>query len=189
MKTLYIFDMGGVVAYDTDVFPEVFDHLKVTAKQFYAFAGESFDKLMEGKISADKFWADFSARCGRPVVEELFIKFFRPRLDRGVVAIIRQLKKDAPVVCGTNTFDPHYDYLAQHGYYEIFDAVFASHKIGVAKPKPDFYRHILENMGVKPENTVFVDDIAVNVLAAEKLGIASILFKDCDTLRDQIRWQ
>jgi HAD superfamily hydrolase (TIGR01509 family) len=187
VKTLYIFDMGGVVACDTDVFPEVFDHLKVTSEQFYAFAGESFEKLIEGKISADKFWADFSARCGRPVVEELFIKFFRPRLDQAVTAIIRQLKNDASVVCGTNTFDSHYDYLAQHGYYEIFDAVFASNKIGVSKPKPDFYRHILENMGANPEDTVFVDDVAVNVLAAEELGIESILFKDSHTLHDRIR--
>jgi putative hydrolase of the HAD superfamily len=122
------------------------------------------------------------------VIEELFVKFFRPRLDHGVLAIIRQLKNDSSVVCGTNTFDPHYDYLAQHGYYEIFDTVFASNKIGVSKPKPAFYRYILENMGIKPESAVFVEDVEVNVLAAEKLGIEAILFKDCDTLRDRIRW-
>lgn len=186
MKTLYIFDMGGVVACDTDVFPDVFDYLKVTPEQFYTCAGESFEKLMEGKISADEFWANFSARCGQLVAEELFVKFFRPRLDHGVVAIIQKLKNDSSVVCGTNTFDLHYDYLAQHGYYEIFDAVFASNKIGVSKPKPDFYRYILENVGARPEKAVFVDDIEVNVLAAEKLGIEAILFKDCDRLRDRI---
>jgi putative hydrolase of the HAD superfamily len=180
--------MGGVVACDTDVFPDVFDYLKVTSAQFYTYAGESFEKLMEGRISADQFWTDFSGRGGQPVAEELFVKFFRPCLDQGVVAIIHKLRNDASVVCGTNTFDPHYDYLARQGYYEIFDAVFASNKIGVSKPKPDFYRHILEDMGVTPENAVFVDDMAVNVLAAEKLGIEAILFKNSQTLRERIRW-
>jgi len=180
--------MGGVVACDTDVFPDVFDHLKITSEQFYTYAGESFEKLMEGKISAGEFWANFSDRSGKPVADELFVKFFHPRFDYGVVALIQKLGNDSSVVCGTNTFDPHYDYLAQQGYYEIFDAVFASNKIVVSKPKPDFYRHILEDMGVSPENAVFVDDMEVNVLAAEKLGIEAILFKDCDTLRERIRW-
>ena len=188
MKTLYIFDMGEVVACDTDVFPDVFDYLKITPEQFYTYSGKSFEKLIEGKISAEEFWSNFSSRYGQPVVEELFVKFFHPRLDHGVVAIIQKLRNDSSVVCGTNTFDPHYDYLAQHGYYEIFDAVFASNKIGVSKPKPEFYQHILENTGVAPENSVFVDDVEENVLAAEKLGIAAILFKDCDTLRNQIQW-
>lgn len=188
MKTLYIFDMGGVVASDTDVFPEVFDYLKVTAEQFYTSAGKSLERLMEGRISADEFWADYSDRSGQTVAEELFAKFFRPRLDHGVVAIIRGLANDACVVCGTNTFDSHYDYLAQQGFYELFDAVFASNKIGVSKPKPDFYRRILKDMGVKPEQAVFVDDMPVNVLAAEKLGIEAILFKDSQTLRKRMRW-
>ena len=165
----------------------MFDYLKITAEQFYTHAGQSFEKLLEGRISADEFWADFSARSGQTVTEELFVKFFRPRLDHGVVAIIQQLRKDSSVVCGTNTFDPHYDYLTQQGYYEIFDAVYASNKIGVSKPKPEFYRHILEDMGVKPENAVFVDDMQINVLAAKKLGIEAILFKDSQTLREQIR--
>jgi len=186
--TLYIFDMGGVVACDTDVFPDVFDYLKVTSEKFYTYAGESLEKLMEGRITADEFWAIYSDRCGTPVAEELFGKFFRPRFDYGVVAIIQKLRNDASVVCGTNTFDVHYDYLAQQGYYEIFDAIFASNKIGVSKPKPDFYRHILEDMGVAPENSVLVDDMQVNVLAAEKLGIEAILFKDCDMLRERILW-
>jgi putative hydrolase of the HAD superfamily len=180
--------MGGVVACDTDVFPDVFDYLKVTSELFYTYAGDSFEKLMEGKISADEFWANFSDRSGQTVAEELFVKFFHPRLDQDVVAIIQKLRNDSSVVCGTNTFDPHYDYLAQQGYYEIFDAVFASNKMAVSKPKPDFYRHILEKVGVTPEDAVFVDDMAVNVLAAEKLGIEAILYKDCNTLRQRIRW-
>ena len=40
---LYIFDMGGVVAYNTDVFPSVINHLNITAEQFYGFAGSSLE--------------------------------------------------------------------------------------------------------------------------------------------------
>jgi len=183
---LYIFDMGGVVAYNTDVFPSVINHLNITAEQFYGFAGSSLKMLMDGEISADDFWMRFSSRIGKKVSEDLFAKFFNPRLDLNVTAILKQLKDNARVVCGTNTFDPHYDYLTLGGYYDLFDAVYASNKMGVSKPHRDFYRYILMSEGVKPEDAVFIDDTEENVISADKLGIYSIWFKDSTRLRSDI---
>jgi putative hydrolase of the HAD superfamily len=184
--TVYIFDMGGVVAYDTDVFPAVFAYLDVTCEQFLTFAGQDLQKLFTGKVTTDEFWSSFSARYGKNVDEELFGKFFSPALDQGVIEIIKQLKVDSRVVCGTNTFDPHYDYLMSRGCYDIFDAVFASNKMGVSKPHPDFYRYILNNEGIEPGDAIFVDDIAENVSAAKKLRITSILFTDSQSLAQQL---
>jgi putative hydrolase of the HAD superfamily len=184
--TLYIFDMGGVVAYDTDVFPSVFNHLNITAEKFYGFAGSSLERLSDGEISTDDFWRRFSSRFGKKVTEDLFAKFFKPRLDIKVVAIIEQLKGSARVICGTNTFDPHYDYLKLGGYYGLFDAVYASNKMGVSKPHHDFYRYILKSEWVKPEDTVFIDDTEEHVISAEKLGIRSIWFKNAVALRSDI---
>lgn len=183
---LYIFDMGGVVASNTDVFPSVFNHLKITAEQFYRFAGSSLGRLMDGEITADDFWMHFSSRFGQKVSEELFAKFFNPHLDLDVVATLMQLKDNARVVCGTNTFDAHYDYLMLDGYYDLFDAVYASNKMGMSKPDRDFYRHILRSEGVKPEDTAFIDDIEENVISAEKLGIHTIWFKDSVSLRSDL---
>ena len=184
---VYIFDMGGVVAYNTDVFPEVFAHLGITGEQFLTFAGQDLQELMTGKVTADEFWRSFSTRYGKIVEEELFGKFFNPALDQGVIEIIKQLKNDSRVVCGTNVFDSHYDYLMHRGNYDIFDAIFASNKIGLSKPHPDFYRYILKKEGIKPEEAIFVDDLAENVSAAKKLGIRSILFTDSQSLRQQIK--
>ena len=183
---LYIFDMGGVVASNTDVFPSVFNHLKITAQQFYDFAESNLGRLMDGNISADEFWTHFSSRSGKKVSAELFTKFFNPRLDHDVVAILDQLKDHARVVCGTNTFDSHYDYLMRDGYYDLFDAVYASNKMGVSKPDRDFYRFILRSEKVKSEDTVFIDDAEENVIAAKKLRIHAILFKDAVSLQSHL---
>ena len=184
--TLYIFDMGGVVAYNTDVFPSVFNHLNITAEKFYRFAGSSLGRLMDGEITAVDFWMQFSSRFGQQVSEELFAKFFNPHLDLDVVATLKQLKDNARVVCGTNTFDVHYDYLMLDGYYDLFDAVYASNKMGMSKPHQDFYRYILSSEGVKPEDVVFIDDSEENVISAEKLGIHTIWFKDAVSLRSDL---
>ena len=114
--------------------------------------------------------------------EELFGKFFHSTIDPEVVALIRQMKASSRVVCGTNTLDPHYDYHLSRGHYVIFEAVFASNKIGLSKPDPEFYRHILRNEGVNPENTFFVDDTDVNVLSAERMGINTHLFRNSKSL-------
>jgi putative hydrolase of the HAD superfamily len=185
--TLYIFDMGGVVARNTDVFPDVLSYLDITLEEFLTFAGENLEKLFNGKVSTDEFWARFSRRYGREVKEELFGKFFHPSIDREVIALIRQVKARSRVVCGTNTFDPHYDYHLSRRHYGIFDAVFASNKIGLSKPDPEFYRYILKNEGVNPENTFFVDDTEVNVLSAERMGINATLFRDSKSLGLQIK--
>jgi HAD superfamily hydrolase (TIGR01509 family) len=184
--TLYIFDMGGVVALDTDVFPTLSEHLKLTPEFFFEVTGPGLALLMDGLITAKEFWANFSAKTGITVQEELFVKYFKPRLDRVMTAFIQMLKKESRVVCGTNTMDPHYDYLKPRGYYDIFDAVYASNKIGVSKPRPEFYRYILDAEGVEPQHTVFIDDFEENVRAAEALGISSILFKNAVGLRSAI---
>ena len=184
---VYIFDMGGVVAYNTDVFPDVFAYLGITDEQFLIFAGQDFEKLFTGKVSPDEFWRRFSVRYGKTVKEELFSKFFNPKMDQGVVKIIEQLKVDSRVVCGTNTFDPHYDYLMSRGSYDIFDAVFASNKIGLSKPHAEFYRYILKKERIKPECAIFVDDLEENVSAASKLGITSILFTDSEAFARQLK--
>jgi FMN phosphatase YigB (HAD superfamily) len=185
--TLYIFDMGGVVSRNADVFPDVFSYLDITEEEFLTFAGENLEKLMNGMVSTDEFWAQFSRRYGREVKEELLGKFFHPSLDREVIAQISQVKACSRVICGTNTFDPHYDYHLGQGHYAIFDAVFASNKIGLSKPDPEFYRYILKNEGVNPENTFFVDDSEVNVLSAERLGMNVHLFRDSKSLGLQMK--
>ena len=185
--TVYIFDMGGVVAYNTDVFPDVFACLGISGEQFLTFAGQDLEKLMTGKVTADEFWRSFSTSYGKNVDEELFGKFFRPAIDQGVIEIIKQLKNDSRVVCGTNVFDSHYEYLMRRGNYDIFDAVYASNKIGLSKPHPNFYRYIINKEEITPEDAIFVDDLAGNVAAAKKLGIPSILFTDSQSLGQQIK--
>ena len=46
----------------------------------------------------------------------------------------------------------------------------------MAKPYPEIYRICLRRMGVTAEETVFVDDFARNIEAANRLGMRGILF-------------
>ena len=187
MKKLYIFDMGGVLCCDFNDIPVISAYLGITEENFFVCAGGNFRELLDGKINSNEFWVRFSLRYGKKVKEELFGKFFNPGIIQGTKDTIEQLRNNSRVVCGTNTIDSHYYYLLNQGSYEIFNEVYASNLMGISKPDPDFYWHILRSEGVKPEEAVFIDDTEENVLSAQKIGINSILFTDSDSLRQQIK--
>lgn len=180
---LYIFDMGGVVSFNTDVFPDVHRHLGISEEEFLTIAGETLEKLTIGEISTDEFWDRFSGQYGKKVEEELFGKFFHPRLNPGTVDLIKTIKHHSRVVCGTNTFDPHYNCHLGLGDYDIFDAVYASNRIGRSKPNPEFFTYILENESIEPGQAVFVDDTEKHVIGAKDVGLKAILFKDTEFLK------
>jgi HAD superfamily hydrolase (TIGR01509 family) len=106
--------------------------------------------------------------------------------DRKVMRIVSRLKNEARVVVGTNTIASHYEVHRKLGDYDAFDAVYSSHKLGIAKPDPDFYLKILTEEGQTPLETVFIDDMEENVDSASALGIFSILFTDPGALWRQL---
>ncbi|MEV7192163.1 HAD-IA family hydrolase [Streptomyces sp. NPDC093510] len=63
----------------------------------------------------------------------------------------------------------------------MFDAVTVSGDIGVRKPSRRAYATACERLGVRPEETVMVDDLPQNIAAAERLGIAGIVHRDAAT--------
>lgn len=66
-----------------------------------------------------------------------------------------------------------------------FERVLSSHHLGVRKPDPAFFTRLLDRIGARADETVFVDDREVNVTAAEGVGITSHRFEDAETVR---RW-
>ena len=60
--------------------------------------------------------------------------------------------------------------------WSIFDQVFTSGHAGMRKPDPGFYRHVLQEVQLFPEDVLFIDDKMENVLAAKSLGIDSLVF-------------
>ena len=69
-----------------------------------------------------------------------------------------------------------------------FDVLVWSYQLGIAKPDPAIYLHTLRELDVVPGEALFLDDKAVNIEAAQALGMRAILFSDVARLRaDLIR--
>ncbi|HET7476006.1 MAG TPA: HAD-IA family hydrolase [Dermatophilaceae bacterium] len=65
---------------------------------------------------------------------------------------------------------------AELGHLDGFEAVFVSSDLGLAKPDPAFFRHVVRALDVNPAEVLFVDDMAVNVEAARAVGLRAEVF-------------
>jgi HAD superfamily hydrolase (TIGR01509 family) len=61
---------------------------------------------------------------------------------------------------------------------DIFDVTIFSAEVGLAKPDPRIYQLVLDKLGVKAGQAIFVDDFQANVDAANSLGIHGVSFKN-----------
>ena len=66
----------------------------------------------------------------------------------------------------------------RHLFPGMFDVVVISGEVGMRKPEERIFRHASGLLGLDPAECVFVDDIEVNIQAAEALGMTAILHHD-----------
>lgn len=192
MIKVAVFDMGGVMVQDFHMSVGLMPFLGYGREDSIAMVDDGLTNMLaahsRGEVTEDDFWRRYEAVTGRRVEEwrhgSLFGKFFHPRVDEAVARIAGALRaKGLRVVCGTNTFDAHYNHHVAHRQYDMFNEVYASHLLGVAKPDPQFFRRIAEAEGVRLQEMFFTDDSLLNVESAASIGVASHLFDGADGLR------
>ena len=73
------------------------------------------------------------------------------------------------------------------GLSRYLEWTFVSTRTGLRKPDERAFLHAAESLNVSPEQCLFIDDRAVNVDAAQKVGMDSILMKGAGKLRHELR--
>ncbi len=57
-----------------------------------------------------------------------------------------------------------------------FDKCFFSAKMGLTKPDPEIFLTVCRDVGIKPEETLFIDDSEKNIKGAKRAGLRAYLF-------------
>ncbi|MBR4606097.1 MAG: HAD family phosphatase [Lachnospiraceae bacterium] len=76
--------------------------------------------------------------------------------------------------------------IAGLAFREEMDGGILSWKEKVIKPDPTIYRLLLERYSLLPEESVFIDDLPVNVEAGRKLGIQGIVFRSKEQVETEL---
>ena len=72
----------------------------------------------------------------------------------------------------------YFNYLQQvygtHGYTHLFERTYYSFELGLRKPHADIFEFVLNDSGIAPQETLFIDDFIENIETARKLGFQTV---------------
>ena len=76
-------------------------------------------------------------------------------INTELVEKIKRIKEKYPVYLLSNAIEPFLSrILSEHSLYSLFDKIFISSEMGIAKPSGEFFMHVLDDIGAKAENAV-----------------------------------
>ena len=93
------------------------------------------------------------------------------------LSLINDLKNQGHNLYVLSNMHRHaYEYLiATYDFWSNFSGIVISSHIESIKPEPEIYKYLLTTWSLRPEDTIFLDDLPTNLATADRLGIQTIL--------------
>jgi putative hydrolase of the HAD superfamily len=187
-----IFDLGGVILnIDYSLTRQAFENSGITNfHEMYsqAEADELFEKLETGTITESDFYVAFNKRIPAAMDHNeikvnwnaMLLTFREKSLD-----FLDKIKSKYKLFLLSNTnhihlreFDKiYYKNPRIQPFEKLFDNAYYSCNIGLRKPNANIYEFVLRENNLQPGQTLFIDDSIQNVMAAENVGLQTILLE------------
>lgn len=144
------------------------------------FRSEEWKKLDNGDITVAEAIESIALKSALKREELALVFNFRSDmmfpLDDNV-RLLPELKKRGYKVYYLSNF--HLDIFEEkkndYYFFRYFDGGVVSSEVKLSKPDPEIYRYILEKYSLRPDESLYIDDIGENVIAAEATGMTGFL--------------
>lgn len=182
-------DVGGVLlsnAWDHEERDLAVEHFLLNKTEFEDLHKELVPAFEEGKLSLDGYLDRVIFHQPRTFTREEFKQFMfslsKPKTQS--LELARALSQKYVMSTINNESRELNEYRIQSfGLADIFDVFVSSCYVGLRKPDERIYRLALDLTQHKPSECCFIDDRAVNIEGAAKVGFATVLMKDPQQLR------
>ena len=180
MRTIdvILFDLGGVLVELAGVdqmiawSPGIASHDELWRRWLHSDAVRRFET---GAIGRDDFAAAVVDEFGCTVGVDEFLAAFTwwPRsVYPGAFELLQSLRGRYRLASVSNTNEIHWDRFSNTWRLDAaFHHNFPSYLVGKLKPDAEYFEHVLEALDVPAARVLFVDDNAINVEAASRLGM------------------
>ena len=191
MKTI-IFDLGGVLIdwnprylfrsyfqgredemeyFLTHVCNQEWNEKQDAGRSFADGQKEVAEKFPQFKTEIEAYFKNWPQTLGQPI--------------EGTVEILEGLAADKKyrLLALSNWSGETFHFArAKFPFLRIFEAILVSGDERLIKPDARFFNLLVERHGVVPKESVFIDDVDRNIVAAQKLGYQTIHFKNPEQL-------
>ena len=190
-----VFDLGGVVVrWEPEILiADAFDDPEVRRVVHSEFVGHpDWLELDRGTLAPAAAVARASERTGLSHFE---LNHFLRRVPSGLtpitdtVELLFRLKAQGhSLYCLSNMHFASIDYLERaYDFFDVFTGKVISCRLNMCKPEPKIYSHLLETYGLDAADTVFIDDVEVNLTTAQQMGIQTIRFENPVQCTNELR--
>lgn len=194
-----IFDLGGVIInLDNQLTEDAF--VSMGARPFREYFGlghaaSFFSDYEVGRISDRQFIDAVKELTGLSAGDPAIIAAWNALLlDFPVerIQLLKELRKHYRIFLFSNTNALHFTAL-QKIYHDTFgeeqldanfERTYYSHLLGMRKPGKDSFEYILRENQLEGAETLFVDDVLINVEGAEAAGLKGLHLRPGTTLLD-----
>lgn len=188
-------DVGGVLltnAWDRSQREAALERFKLDEEEFtdrHEMVASSFER---GKIGLDEYLDRTVFYRSRPFGREEFkgymLSLSQPQED--VLSLAKALTGSGKYLMGTinnESRDLNLYRIEKFGLRSIFSLFVSSCFVGLRKPEQDIYRLALETTQKTPEECCFIDDRALNLEVAKRLGMHTIEMDNIEQLRADLQ--
>jgi epoxide hydrolase-like predicted phosphatase len=195
MLKAVIFDLGGVLLRTENKEPraELAAEYGMSYQEMsdYVYRQESARRATVGEISAEEHWEEVRKALDLSTEElHAFQKAFwgGDIMDEQLIGFIRALSPAYTTALLSNAWDDLREAMTRDWeIIDAFDHVFISAELGIAKPDPEIYRHVLDALDCEPHEAVFLDDFVENVTGAREVGLHAIHFRSREQALGELR--
>jgi len=173
-----LFDLGGVLVELAGVdqmiewSPGIATHEELWRRWLESSAVRRFET---GAIGRDDFALAIVEEFGCSVGADEFLAAFTwwPRsVFPGALELVQSMRSHYRLASVSNTNEIHWDRFSNTWKLDAaFHHNFPSYLVGKLKPDAEYFEHVLAELDVAPARVLFIDDNAINVQAAAKLGM------------------
>jgi putative hydrolase of the HAD superfamily len=173
-----LFDVGGVLVELSGVATllDWLDH-RITAQELWSLwlHSPSVRAFETGRVDAGQFAAGMLAELRLEMDAGRFLESFTywpSALYPGALEMIGRIPPRYRRALLSNSNVLHWGrVLDEMGLGALFEHQFASHLMGKIKPDAEAFEHVLDSLGCRASQVLFLDDNALNVQAARSLGM------------------
>ena len=190
-----IFDLGGVVvrwapeAIIAGVFQD--ENTRATVREG-VFSHADWLELDRGTLDREEAIRRAAQRTGMAQSEIRRLLLAVPPsltpIPETIDLLYRLKARGYPLYCLSNMHVASIEHLErEQKFFEVFTGKVISCRLNLCKPEAAIYEQALSLNGLKADQTVFIDDVDVNVAAAAQLGMHTIQFRDAAQCERELR--
>ena len=183
--TYVVFDLDGVLADTIRVLYDIYAAMiapaggRATEEEFQFLNGKTLDEIVDHLVETHGIETDRES-FRATYLEKMGSIYAMAEPSPGMPELLESLKQRG-IRIGLASSAPRDGitlFLQRHNLDHYFEFIASGDEVELAKPNPAIYELTCQRLGVRPDGSVFLDDLGINLKPAKAMGMHTIKVLD-----------